>query len=118
MVAVSWSRSVSKTISIDWDDTYTADPKLFQRMIAEMKSAGHCVGVVTRRHDTEQNRSEIATAEDWDFVVFAGDSNKRAAAESCGVSVDIWIDDNPATIDKPIIRTTSSLKSLRKARGL
>ena len=106
-----------KTISIDWDDTYTADPQLFSSMVADIKLSGHRVGVVTRRYDTQENRSEIESAESWDFVVFAGSLNKRAAAESNGIAVDIWIDDKPATIDKPIIRTTSSVKCLAKTRN-
>ena len=90
---------MGKTISIDWDDTYTADPETFAGIVEDLREAGHQVGVITRRYDTIENRIEISKAEaEFDFMLFAGAASKQEAAEAAGITVDIWIDDKPQTI--------------------
>lgn len=90
------------TISIDYDQTFTAAPGLWRSFIADATGRGARVVCITRREDTEANRAELAAAFDGVDVaetILAGpDSSKRAAAAAASVQVDIWIDDKPETV--------------------
>lgn len=93
------------TISIDFDNTFTAAPNLWKSFIGDALDRGHKVACITRREDTEANQQEVRLAfgdlaDRLRAIVMAGpDKAKRAAAESAGISVDIWIDDRPETVD-------------------
>jgi HK97 family phage prohead protease len=92
------------TISIDFDQTFTASPSLWRAFIDEATGRGHEVVCITRREDTEANRQALkdgfgATYDKLGAVVLCGsDTQKASAARSAGISVDIWIDDTPTTI--------------------
>ena len=86
------------TIAIDYDGTYSADPALFNDLIATMKRAGHTVVLVTGR--SEEYGHEIKAALDGVIpIVFAGMQWKRKAAIGAGFNVNVWIDDNPEYVD-------------------
>ncbi len=75
--------------SIDYDKTYTADPPLFDRIIALLKTAGHEVCCVTMRRPDEP-------IEGMDCAVHY--TSRQAKAFWCdqrGLRIDIWIDDSP-----------------------
>jgi len=40
-------------IAVDLDDTYTKDPRRFDSIIGQLKSAGHEVGVITCRRQAQ-----------------------------------------------------------------
>ena len=40
-------------IALDYDETYTADPVLWDRFIGDANDHGHTVWIVTARRDTE-----------------------------------------------------------------
>ena len=83
-------------ISIDYDDTYTNDPDLWDRFIAVAESKGHIVICVTARRDTFENRREMTIP--VETILFAYDCPKRQYAEYKGYHVDVWIDDKPEAI--------------------
>lgn len=96
--------SPGMTISIDYDDTFTAAPGLWLSFIEEACEDGCTVILTSRREDTPDNRMEIQAAlgEDSDVaaVILCGPaSTKRDAATAAGFTVDVWIDDTPATVD-------------------
>jgi len=90
-----------KTIAIDFDDTYTADPELFNLFIATAASRGHRVIICTCRQDTEPNREAIdgflEAAKAPEIPVFYTDlaPKEHFLRQRRGIEVDIWIDDVP-----------------------
>lgn len=90
------------TIGIDFDDTFTADPKLWSTFVESAKGAGHRCIMVTARRDTEENSDAInAVLDHWQCqmpIVFSSLGSKLFAVEKLGIKVDIWIDDDPVTL--------------------
>ena len=90
------------TIAIDYDDTFSADMPMWAEVISTMQSRGHHVIMVTARRGTDENYEEIRT---WltHFGVsialyFTNLGSKLHWAESRGLKVDIWIDDDPRSL--------------------
>lgn len=98
-------------ISIDFDQTFTAAPGLWRSFIQDATAEGSRVCCITRRPDTEENRSALRDAfgdvfDALSAVVLCGpDAQKRAAAQAAGIAVDIWIDDTPETIPEATTRS-------------
>jgi hypothetical protein len=85
-----------KTIAIDYDDTYTTDPSLWNKAIALFQEAGWRVLCVTCRRDTEENVADVRPP---CSVVFTGLSPKKWFMETRrDVKVDVWVDDDPNSI--------------------
>lgn len=83
-------------IALDFDDTYTADPSLWDTFISECLSRSHRVLIVTCRHGTEESREVVLENLGLDVpVYYTGHAPKRWFMEQLGVKVDIWIDDRP-----------------------
>lgn len=84
------------TISIDLDKTWTAEPTLFACFAKLAKSLGHTVIICTRR--TELSHAERVRLQIPEFVTlfFASYGFKRDAVP---FHVDIWIDDEPGTVE-------------------
>jgi len=101
-------------ISIDYDQTFTAAPGLWRSFITDATGRGVQVVCITRREDTEANRSEVTASFDgldMTSIVLAGpDKSKREAAAAAGIAVDIWIDDKPQTVTDA---NTSSPRSFK-----
>lgn len=85
-------------ISLDYDDTFTADPELWRPFVELAQRRGHQVVCITGRDRLP----------DWDreprlppgvAVILAGGELKRTAARRAGVRVDVWIDDVPGLIE-------------------
>lgn len=87
-------------IAIDYDNTYSADPESFNKVIAVFKAAGHDVICVTGRDDGVMGVPVRNSIGKLVPIVFAGAVSKRIAAEKRGYIVDVWIDDMPAMIDE------------------
>ena len=88
-------------IAIDFDDTLTADARLWKGFISLAKSDGHRCICVTARRDTDDNNETI---DNWMRshgvhlpVYFTGLRSKVDYMASLGINVDIWIDDDPRT---------------------
>lgn len=94
-----------KTYGLDYDDTYTSDPELWQWFIRRAQGRGHTVYIVTCRHDTHENREEVygdrestLTGLPWSRHIFTGFAAKKWFCEHRGLKIDIWIDDYPESI--------------------
>ena len=109
------TRAVSPiTISIDYDGTFSAAPGLWRSFASTAKAAGHTVVMISRRANTDENMAEVSAAlgdslGEFSGVILCGpESSKRSAAGDAGISVDVWIDDAPATVDTlPAVRGVS-----------
>jgi len=88
-----------KHIAIDFDETFTADPELWQNFIRDAHARGHRVYCVTCRRDTPENR-EIVRIPDLPAYrhYFTSLAPKRWFMEQRGIQIDIWIDDQPECV--------------------
>lgn len=89
--------------AIDYDDTYTAWPTMWDQFMAGLILNGHDVYIVTARRDTEENRKKLSegiTAKfiDEKQIVFCDLHPKYEVMQKRGIDVSIWIDDNPGSI--------------------
>lgn len=79
-------------IALDYDQTYTTDPALWDEFINRCISRGHEVICITLRYPKEA----IA-----DLPIPIHYTSRKAKSDFCKVNsikVDIWIDDKPAYI--------------------
>lgn len=84
------------TIALDYDDTFTADPKLWWPFIGHAKRVGHRVICVTYRMASTPIE-DVDLAENVE-VFYTEGQQKNPYMESRGIDVDIWIDDMPQLI--------------------
>jgi hypothetical protein len=86
-------------IAIDYDDTFTADPDLWDSFIKWAMLRGHCVVCITARQKTLENQEELGQALPSGVVAhFSYDEPKSDYAKRNGIPVDVWIDDMPGWI--------------------
>lgn len=81
-------------ISLDYDNTYTADPNFWDQVVNIGRASGHEFVCITGRREppgTHERRIPMT-------VVCAGGTYKRHAAAKAGFAVDVWIDDMPQLI--------------------
>ena len=87
------------TIALDYDDTFTANTRLFSRFIVDADLANVEIVCISSRRGTFEARRELEAALGPTVkVYFAYDMPKKLYAEKYGIGVDIWIDDNPASL--------------------
>jgi len=87
------SRPQNLVFGIDLDDTITAAPKLFKKIIGLIKKEGHSVWIVTARNEGDYCPTLREFENIVDKVIFTAQNAKADIAE-----VDIWIDDFPLAI--------------------
>lgn len=88
------------TISLDFDDTFTADPELWTAFVQQAHARGHTVLLTTNRPWAFRREVHKAVAGlPFREVIFAGRTPKRLAARQRGYEVDVWVDDLPHTVD-------------------
>lgn len=90
-------------ISIDFDDTYTKDPKLWDSFIVSAKKRGHKVYCVTARSGEFSDLlievlESIGQLVGNENCIFTGGMSKRPFCEANNIRIDIWIDDTPEAI--------------------
>ena len=111
------AESRSQTISIDFDRTFAADPKLWGTFAKSAKADGNTVVMITRRDDTPENQKTVAdTLGDYagafsNVLLIGKDTLKEAGAKAAGINVDVWIDDSPQ-----FIRQEEKPKRTRRAK--
>jgi hypothetical protein len=88
-------------ISLDFDDTYTRDPKMWDNFINLARLFGHNVYCVTFRfpEQSEQVYDTIGKVIGNDSCYFTSYNAKRPFMQSKGIMIDVWIDDMPILID-------------------
>lgn len=80
-------------ISLDYDKTITADKTFWAEFVRGAQRAGHeCIIVTGRRRSHAVEFCGLP-------VVYAYEDYKRKAAEKAGYKVDIWIDDEPGSVE-------------------
>jgi hypothetical protein len=84
------------TISIDLDKTWTADTSLFNSFAYLANKLGHTVIICTRRCELSHEERIRLHIPEFVTLFFADLGFKRDAVP---FPVDIWIDDEPGTIE-------------------
>lgn len=78
-------------IALDYDNTYTADPELWTHFINMARVRGHEIVIVTSRHPGNKPPTEQFGIK----TICCAFTAKRKHYQA-----DVWIDDDPAHIDK------------------
>ncbi len=90
---------MSLTFSMDFDDTFTADPELMAEFVRLGKARGHKFYCVTARRATEENEDIINEFFDQHEcqmpIIFSNLRSKVDEMVARGIKIDIWIDDAP-----------------------
>jgi hypothetical protein len=84
-------------IALDFDDTFTRDPDFWLKFVLLCRQSGHQIYCVTAR---DQNGSQEVYDELGQFIgkencFFTNMSAKKSFMWRKGISIDVWIDDNP-----------------------
>ena len=82
-------------LSLDYDNTYTRDPAMWDSIIEVMKQHGHTVYVVTLRTPSEGDDVRRYLADKVESIIFTSRNAKMDCVQMLGISIDIWIDDMP-----------------------
>lgn len=94
--------SRAMTISVDFDRTFSADPRLWGEFARKAVADGNRVVMISRR--PEADREEVISslgdyAEAFSDVLLVGsDTLKDDAAQAAEIAVDVWVDDSPQFI--------------------
>lgn len=83
-------------ISLDYDDTYSLDPKTWDKIIDILQKANHNVFCVTKRY--EFIADDIKESLDIPIVFVPKGKSKSAEVRDRGLKIDVWIDDKPLSI--------------------
>jgi hypothetical protein len=87
-------------ISIDFDDTYTRDPDMWNAVVSRMKLSGHNVYLVTLRTPEQglEVLSTIGRVIGAENCYFTSMQSKKNYMWKKGIRIDVWIDDMPDAI--------------------
>ena len=98
-------RIIRMTIAIDYDDTYTKAPYMWDKIIRVMKNHGCKVICVTARHDSmmEDVYNHLKGTIHKCRIYNTDHEFKRPFLQKKGIRVDIWIDDMPELINNSMI---------------
>lgn len=94
-------------IGLDFDNTFTKDPKFWIDFIKLCENYGHKVVCVSSRRDSQFDRDELSAALPANIDIFlVANIQKNDYMKAAGYKIDIWIDDSPEYIPSNIIRIT------------
>ena len=84
------------TIAIDYDHTWTLAPSFWKLFAFQCSTFGHRLVCITCRHPDDSVPDDVGLA--LNCVCYTSGIAKQAYAEASGLSIDVWIDDDPGTI--------------------
>lgn len=87
-----------KTVSIDYDETFNVDPILFLKIIDLFRKSGFNVICCTVRSNHEREEGFDILENNGVKCYFTNHVQKNEYLKNEGINVDIWIDDDPASI--------------------
>lgn len=82
-------------IALDYDGTYTLDPKMWLMFINTCFQRNHDVRILTMRYPHEIATMDRELLETKIDVIFTSRRAKKSFAIDKGFNADIWIDDMP-----------------------
>lgn len=88
-------------IALDFDDTYTRDPELWDSFVRNAQDRGHEVWCVTMRDGSRQEVIDtIGALVGKDHCIFTAQQAKAPFMWELGIRIDVWIDDSPQYVNK------------------
>lgn len=89
-------------IGLDYDGTVTSDYMGFVAFVRMMRQRGHEVYITTMRYISEcKNDLEFCVfAKNVDGVIATGREAKKEYCLKYGITIDVWIDDNPRAVEE------------------
>jgi len=91
-------------ISVDFDDTYTRDPAMWDSFVKLAQAAGHTVYCVTMRNNRGMERTEVIESIGQlvgsDKCIFTDGRAKGKFCLELGILINVWIDDMPSAVDE------------------
>ena len=94
-------KSGAMTFALDFNGTYTKDPKFWNVFIELARLRKDVVYCVTHSTDPDENKEllqSIGQIIGENKCIFADGHSKMEAVAALGIDVDIWIDNNPIHI--------------------
>jgi poly(3-hydroxyalkanoate) synthetase len=85
-------------ISLDYDKTYTLDPKMWDTIINIMLEAGHKVYMVSSRSPSNGKEVLNALKGKVNGIYFTDNKAKKTFMKELRIRIDVWIDDKPKYI--------------------
>ena len=91
-------------IAIDWDGTFTKDKIFWMKFIELISYSKNVEYIIATGRDSQIEivkylRDNIPRSQMPVGIVLCGDDYKRKAVEKHGFQVDVWIDNEPGTIE-------------------
>ncbi len=83
-------------LAIDYDDTWTRDWAFWNAFIKSAQNRGHTVYCVTWRDPSMPVSTDLSNLVQ---VFYTSLQAKRVYMEAKQIYVDIWLDDNPYSVD-------------------
>lgn len=99
-------------IALDYDQTYTADPKLWNNFIDDATNKGHDVRIVTARNPV-LDKIDVG---DIPVIYCDGVAKRFVCHHFENWDPDIWIDDKPQSVDNNSTATKEVLAEWRANR--
>lgn len=81
-------------IALDYDDTYTADPELWNNFVADAQKRGHRVFIVTARYP-ESVIDDVPGIPRSRHIYTSMMAKRFYCLHKYGLQFSIWIDDKP-----------------------
>lgn len=100
----AYSQGVALNIALDFDDTYTLYPKLWNDIIRMFQASGFNVYCVTARPDDhmEQVYKSLSGVIERTMVINTSlRAKKEYVRKHHGIHIHVWIDDTPEAIVIP-----------------
>jgi hypothetical protein len=94
-------------IALDYDETYTRDPLLWNWFVAQAMERGHEVYCVTARSERSLDDVMFTLGRllPPGHVFATNHAAKRKFMADLGIMIDVWIDDQPEMIvEVPLLR--------------
>lgn len=89
-------------IALDYDDTWTASPGMWEEFVSLAMSYGHRIKIVTFRPPDMPVPTDFYNMFSRAVpVYYTAGISKRQYMEDQGIPIAIWIDDKPELIVKP-----------------
>lgn len=92
-------------IGVDYDGTWTADPGLWRRFRDQAVLRGHDVVIVTGRTSAHvidaAERLRNLVPEGMEIFFTSGEPKARYMRRTARRPVDVWVDNEPGTIEDP-----------------
>jgi methyl coenzyme M reductase subunit C-like uncharacterized protein (methanogenesis marker protein 7) len=83
-------------IALDYDDTYTQDPALWNEIVELIRAKGHDISIVSERNPEDMEDFDVGA---WLDIYFTNGMPKREYMSLLeNIQVDVWIDDQPEEI--------------------